>query len=159
MGASLEERNSREVCGEPVADIYVSAKERLRGTTISAAEIAAGIDEIPVLSLAGALCKGRFSVAGAGELRVKESDRLSAIVGNLRATGMEVSEQADGFEIEGAESLPGGCPWETAGDHRLAMTGMVANLIAREELRIDNTDCVAVSYPSFAEDLKRVTVK
>lgn len=145
--------NERTVCGEPVADIAVSYSGRLQGTTVTGEEIAKGIDEIPILSVAGAFCQGIFSVSGASELRVKESDRLNAIVTNLQAAGSAISEYADGFEIEGKAHLPGGSAWNTFGDHRLAMTGLVLSLLSDIPVSIDDNGCVAISYPDFAKDL------
>lgn len=154
MGADIELQNSRQVCGEPVADISVKGNGRLNGATIGGDIIAAGIDEIPILALAGSLCDGTFKVSGASELRVKESDRLKAIVTNLEEAGADISEQPDGFEIRGRNSLPGGSHWKTEGDHRLAMTGLIANLIVQKPLAIDDAACVNISYPQFKEHLQ-----
>jgi 3-phosphoshikimate 1-carboxyvinyltransferase len=92
-------------------------------------------------------------------LRVKESDRLSAMVANLKAAGANVNELPDGYEIEGHKHLKGGSLWQTFGDHRLAMTGLIASLVCQEQLAIDDTSCVAVSYPTFIEDLNRLLVQ
>lgn len=154
MGAEVTLKNVRQVGGEPVADICVGYGGRLAGTTIAESEIASGIDEIPILALAGALSRGIFSVRGASELRVKESDRLSAIVSNLRGIGAIVTEHADGFEIEGQERLRGGAFWRTLADHRLAMTGLVARQVCREPIEMDDVECARISYPSFQEDLQ-----
>ncbi len=154
MGASVTLEHERTVSGEPVADIAVTFAGRLKGTTVGGDIISAGIDELPILSLAGALCDGLFSVRGAAELRVKESDRLKAIVLNLRAAGAGVTEYEDGFDIQGQAHLPGGSAWTTFGDHRLAMTAIIAGLVCDTPLSIDDTACVAISYPSFESDLK-----
>lgn len=154
MGAEIELVDTREVSGEPVADIIVKGGERLRGATISGDRIAAGIDEIPVLALAGALCDGELTVNDAQELRVKESDRLALIVTNLRAAGITVDERSGGFTVHGQSIFPGGSAWATHGDHRLAMTGLVANLVAEAALDVADPDCVSVSYPGFSADLQ-----
>jgi 3-phosphoshikimate 1-carboxyvinyltransferase len=157
MGADISLRNERSVSGEPIADIEICYAGRLRGATISGAEVASGIDEIPILALAGAFCQGTFTVRDAAELRVKESDRLKAIVSNMRAAGASVTEHPDGFDIAGAGELSGGCDWQTFGDHRLAMTGLVANLACEEPVAVDDTACAAVSYPAFQEDLNSLS--
>ncbi|HEY9790555.1 MAG TPA: 3-phosphoshikimate 1-carboxyvinyltransferase [Candidatus Obscuribacterales bacterium] len=154
MGADVSVENRRELCGEPVADLHVKGTRRLSGATVRGDRIAAGIDEIPVLALAGALCDGNFLVRDAHELRVKESDRLSAIVQNFRRAGADVEEYEDGFQIHGKADLAGNSQWQTHGDHRLAMTGMLASLLCDGAVQIDDTDCAAVSYPAFGADLR-----
>ena len=156
MGADIVLKNMREVAGEPVADIVAKWSGRLCGATIGGEEIASGIDEVPILALAGALCQGQFSVSGASELKVKESDRLTAIVGNLKGAGAKIIQLEDGFEIEGQETLAGGSHWQSFSDHRLAMTGFIANLISKKPIVVDDVDCVAISYPSFQNDLNRL---
>jgi 3-phosphoshikimate 1-carboxyvinyltransferase len=156
MGADISVEDEREEGGEPMATIVVRGGSRLKGVTVGGDRIAAGIDEIPILSLAGAVCDGTFSVRDAGELRVKESDRLALICGNLRAAGAKVDEQQDGFDVHGVEQLEGNCDWKTDGDHRLAMMGIVASAICKQKVRVDDPDCVAVSYPHFQLDLGKL---
>jgi 3-phosphoshikimate 1-carboxyvinyltransferase len=156
MGADVSVENRRDLCGEPVADLHVKGAKRLSGATVAGDRIAAGIDEIPVLALAGALGEGNFSVRDAHELRVKESDRLAAIVQNFRSAGAEVEEFEDGFQIRGRAGLAGDSPWQTHGDHRLAMTGLLASVLAAAPLKIDDVACAAVSYPGFQTDLSSV---
>ncbi len=158
MGADLSVENNRIIAGEPVADIAVRHCRRLTGATVDGDEIATGIDEIPILALAGALCDGRFTVTGADELRVKESDRLKAIISNLRAAGAQITELPDGFEIEGQQTIAGGSPWETFGDHRLAMSGLIASILSTQPIAVDDRDCVKISYPTFEEDLEVLLV-
>ena len=154
MGADIEVKDRKDSGGEPIGTIVIKGKSRLKGATISGDRIAAGIDEIPILALAGAFCDGTLAVRDAAELRVKESDRLSAIADNFRRAGATVEEFEDGFDIIGSHSLNGGSEWNTHGDHRLAMTGLVASLLCKQPLQIDDADCVAVSYPQFQTDLK-----
>lgn len=154
MGAQIEITDEREEDGEPMATIVVRGGDRLKGVTIGGDRIAAGIDEIPVLSLAGAVCGGVFAVRDAGELRVKESDRLALICSNLKAAGATVDEHEDGFDLQGVQQLAGGCDWKTHGDHRLAMMGMVASAICKNPVVVDDPACVAVSYPNFEADLQ-----
>jgi 3-phosphoshikimate 1-carboxyvinyltransferase len=153
MGAAISIENPREFGFEPVADLKVTFTNRLKGTSVGSAEIARGIDEIPILALAGALCKGEFAVHGAEELRHKESDRLEAITENLKAAGAGIKAKQDGFIIEGKDSLPGGSLWKTYGDHRLAMTGLIASLLCEHQLKVEETDSIKISYPSFEVDL------
>lgn len=156
MGAAITTENPRQLGFEPVADLRIKHCGRLKGVTISGTEIARGIDEIPILALAGALCQGEFSVSGAEELRHKESDRLKAITENLQAAGADVKVRQDGFIIQGKNGLPGGSLWKTHEDHRLAMTALIANLISKEKLEIEETDSIKISYPSFASDLAQL---
>ncbi len=156
MGADIELINERELAGEPIADIRVKGVDRLMGTEISGSDIARGVDEIPVLALAGALCDGTFLVKDADELRHKESDRLQLIVANLKAAGAQIEGREDGFVIEGKKSIAGGSTWTTALDHRLAMTGLIANLLFENPVQMEETASTAVSYPGFMEDLQLV---
>lgn len=158
MGAHIEIHKQRESSGEPVGDVRVHGKGRLQGTTIAGDRIAGGIDEIPILALAGALCNGRLSVRDAQELRVKESDRILAITENLAAQGAVITACDDGFDIDGQASLPGGGRWKSFDDHRLAMTGVISGLLCERQTVVDDLDCIAVSYPGFIEDLHNVCV-
>jgi 3-phosphoshikimate 1-carboxyvinyltransferase len=156
MGADLKIENSR-LCGfEPVSDLRMKFHPSLHGVTVSGAEVATGIDEIPILALAGTLCEGTFVVRDASELKHKESDRLQAIVDNLSAAGAEIEGQDDGFVIKGKPTLRGGSYWHTFKDHRLAMMGLVANLICQEPLQLEETESVGISYPTFAQDLDKL---
>lgn len=159
MGASIEVLNEEDLCGEPVADIRVRHNGRLSGVSIAEEHIATGIDEIPILAIAGATCQGVLKVSGAEELRHKESDRISALCDNLKAAGVDVDEQQDGFVIRGKTSIAGGSPWKTFLDHRLAMTAIVASHVFEQPLSIDDPECMAVSYPGFATDFSRIINK
>lgn len=154
MGADVEVFDAAEICGEPVANIRVRYAGRLHGATISGEEIASGIDEIPIISLAGALCNGELRVEGAEELRHKESDRLEAIATNLRSLGADVTDTADGLVIKGAKELKGGAVWKTFYDHRLAMSGLIASLLCAQPLELTETESIKISYPNFKDDLK-----
>lgn len=113
------------------------------------------IDELPILAVVMALSEGVSRVRGAQELRVKESDRIRAVVENLRAMGVKAEEYEDGFEIEGVEVLKG-ASIKTFGDHRIAMAFSIAGLLAEGETIIDNPECVAISYPNFYKDLEGI---
>jgi len=155
MGASITFENAREISGEPVADIVVRPVERLKAVKVKPEEVPSMIDEIPILAVLMALAEGVSEVRGAKELRYKESDRIKAIVHNLRKMGVKVEELEDGFIIEGTDK-PKGATVETFGDHRIAMAFTIAGLVTDEEVFIDNPQCVSVSYPQFWEDLLKV---
>ncbi len=148
MGAYIRYENLREISGEPVADVYVKYNGRLKGAEVASEEVPSMIDELPILAIVMALAEGRSTVRGAQELRVKESDRIKAVVENLRAMGAKMEELEDGFEIEGVERLKG-ATIKTYGDHRIAMAFSIAGLVAEGETIIDDPECVAVSYPDF----------
>ena len=156
MGADVEVTLTGLACGESVGSIRVKGQARLRGAVIAADRLARGVDEIPALALAGALCDGVFKVEDGAELRVKETDRIDAIVSNLKAAGAQVQELADGFAIDGQSTLPGGSLWTSRADHRMAMSGQIASLIAQRPMQVDNLNCVSVSYPAFGDELQRL---
>ena len=157
MGADISLLDERVVCGEEIADIRVVGGKRLQGTTISPDEVAQGVDEIPILALAGALCQGRFTVRGAAELRHKESDRLALITKNFSAAGCDIEEFEDGFSLTGKETVAGGSQWTTLLDHRFAMAGQVASLVFEKPVQLEETASAAISYPTFSEDLASLT--
>jgi 3-phosphoshikimate 1-carboxyvinyltransferase len=122
--------------------------------TIAGAQTALLIDELPVLAAIAPYTAG-LEVRDAGELRVKESDRLSAVTQNLRAMGAQVEQTEDGWRIPGSQRLHG-AEIESFGDHRIAMAFAIAALRAQGETIIRNSECVAISYPSFFADLERL---
>jgi len=153
-GVDLTVENESESAGEARGDIRVHYNPALSGRTLPPiqAELTASlIDEIPVLSVLGALAGG-LVVRDARELRVKESDRLAAIAWNLRAMGAEVEERPDGIAISGCQPLRG-ANIETQGDHRIAMAFGVAGLVAAGETHIIQAECAGVSFPQFFETL------
>ncbi len=158
MGVQIDFLNEREVCGEPVCDLFVQAPAALTATDITAEEVPSGIDEIPALSLAFAFAAGRSTVRGASELKQKESNRLKLLTDNLQEAGVAVEVYDDGFAVQGKGYLAGGGFWRTDLDHRLAMIGMVASLAARQPLMLEEKESCAVSYPQFAADLKSLLV-
>ena len=113
-------------------------------------EVASLIDEIPVLAVLGSQAAGGLKISDAHELRVKESDRISAIVTNLRAMGIEVEEKADGLSMPGGQQLQG-ADIITRNDHRIAMAFAVAALAAQGETRIHNAECADVSFPRLLD--------
>ncbi|MGA3170480.1 MAG: 3-phosphoshikimate 1-carboxyvinyltransferase [Chthoniobacteraceae bacterium] len=154
MGAHVDEIVMEMDEGEPRGTVVVEGA-RLKGTVIQGKEIANVIDEIPILAVAGALAMGTTIIADAKELRVKETDRLAAIATNLKAMGVEATEQEDGLEIVGGAPLRG-ARLQSFGDHRIAMAFAIAGLFAEGETIIEDIDCVATSYPNFYETLERI---
>ena len=150
MGGSIEELNPREVGGEPVADLLVRHSP-LKGIKVDPAIAPSMIDEFPVLFVAAALAEGRTVTSGLDELRVKESDRLSAMAAALTAAGARVTETADGLTIDGTggEPLEGGGPIVTHLDHRIAMSMAVAGLASYHGVEVDDTRPIATSFPDF----------
>ncbi len=123
--------------------------------TIAGAQTALLIDELPVLAAIAPVTAGGLEVRDAGELRVKESDRLSAVTQNLKAMGAQVEQTADGWHIPGGQKLHG-AEVQSFGDHRIAMAFAITALRAEDETRIRDAECVAISYPNFFEDLERL---
>ena len=152
MGAAIEVVDEREDAGEPRATLVVRATP-LRATSIEPPEVPATIDELPVLAVAAALSEGETRIAGAGELRVKESDRLAAL-GQLTRLGVDVRTSPDGLVIRGSGGRPlSGGRVASGGDHRIAMAFAVAGLVATGGVAIADPDCVAVSFPGFFDRL------
>jgi 3-phosphoshikimate 1-carboxyvinyltransferase len=151
-GAAVDVVVERDESGEPVGRITI-AHARVDPVVIAPAEVPLLIDELPALAALGAF-GGAVEVTGAGELRHKESDRITALVGGLRALGFDAEERGDGFVVR--PSRPRGGEADAAGDHRLAMTLTVAALAAGEESRISGADSVAISYPGFFDVLRAV---
>ena len=157
MGGDIQLLEQRELSGEPVADILVRAS-RLKGIDISGAVVPRAIDEFPAICVAAACAEGITTVRDARELRVKETDRITAMATNLRALGVAVTEAEDGMDIIGSERLSGG-QVDSCGDHRIAMSLSVAALVASGAITINDTDCVATSFPTFFPLLEKVSVK
>jgi 3-phosphoshikimate 1-carboxyvinyltransferase len=140
--------------GEPMADLIVRSAD-LRAIDLSPADVAAAIDEIPVLCLAATQARGTTTIRGAGELRHKESDRIAGVAAGLRAMGARIDVDGDDLRIHGGTDLSGATS-DSLDDHRLAMTFAIAGLVATEPVTIERSDSAAVSYPGFLSDLEGV---
>ncbi|GAB2026528.1 3-phosphoshikimate 1-carboxyvinyltransferase [Lactovum odontotermitis] len=154
MGGKLELLNLDEAAH--TADIHVQYTENLRGITIAGSLIPRLIDELPVISLLASQAEGKTVIKDAAELRVKESDRISAIVSLLTALGVEAEAYEDGLTVQGKAELQGGAKFDSQGDHRLAMTAEIAGLITDAPLKISGAEMIATSYPDFYRDMKQL---
>ncbi|MQY56336.1 MAG: 3-phosphoshikimate 1-carboxyvinyltransferase [Dehalococcoidia bacterium] len=154
MGAKLRVENERMEVGEPLADIIVESSE-LKGVEIGGDIIPRLIDEIPVLAVAGCVARGKTVIRGAGELRVKESDRIATVSRELSRLGAKIGPLPDGMVIYGGKPLLG-AEVDSHLDHRLAMSLAIAGLIAKEGTTINHAQVVQVSYPAFWQDLQNL---
>ena len=152
MGADISIENPRERCGEPVGDI-VARHSALRGVRIEGESVSRAIDEFPVISVAACFADGETVISGAGELRVKETDRISAMTQELSKLGADIRETPDGMIINGKEQLRG-ARCASRGDHRVAMSLAVAATQARGETAIGDAGCVSISFPEFFSHLE-----
>lgn len=155
MGADIRCDVHSSQQGEPYGDVKVIGCQ-LKGTVIKSEEVPNLIDEVPILAVAGALAEGQTVIRNAKELRVKESDRISTVVQNLRAMGGDIEEYEDGMEITGGTPLMG-AQLDSFGDHRIAMAFAVAGLFAKGQTQVSNTACIDTSYPGFSIQLDAIT--
>jgi 3-phosphoshikimate 1-carboxyvinyltransferase len=136
---------------EPVCDLDVSYGP-IEGTSVGAEEVPLAIDELPLVALLGCFAEGETVVRGAGELRVKESDRIATVVEGLRGLGADIDALEDGFAVRGRGGLRGG-RIDAHGDHRLALLGAVAGLASQDGVEVVGIEAAEVSYPAFAQDI------
>jgi 3-phosphoshikimate 1-carboxyvinyltransferase len=159
-GLNLGVENESQIAGEPRGDLRVRYSPELLQRAlppIKGGLVASLIDEIPVLAVLGSQAAGGLVISDAQELRVKESDRISAIVANLRAMGADVEERPDGFSMPGGQQLQG-ADIVTRNDHRIAMAFAIAALTARGETRIHDAECADVSFPGFWDTLRAAAI-
>ncbi|MCX8008016.1 MAG: 3-phosphoshikimate 1-carboxyvinyltransferase [Coriobacteriia bacterium] len=152
MGADITTAAVRVVGGEEVGDLRITGGATLAATEVLPPEVPALIDEVPVLAVAATAAHGTTRFRSVGELRVKESDRFSAIVHGLASLGARIREEGDDLVVEGPVRLKGGTV-SSLGDHRLAMAYAVAGLVSSDGVEVDGFEAVDVSYPRFLEDL------
>jgi 3-phosphoshikimate 1-carboxyvinyltransferase len=139
---------------EPATDLDVRAAP-IEGTVVGGDEVPLTIDELPLVALLGCFAEGETVVRGAGELRVKESDRIATVVDGLRGLGADIEGLEDGFAVRGSGRLRGG-RIDSRGDHRLALLGAVAGLASDEGVEVIGMEAAGVSYPGFARDIARL---
>jgi 3-phosphoshikimate 1-carboxyvinyltransferase len=156
MGARVSVFERRRAGGEPVASVQVQPGE-LIATEVAADEVPGLVDELPLLALLASHARGETRVTGAGELRVKETDRIEAVTDGLRPLGARIRSQADGWTVTGVPARLRGGRVDARGDHRIAMLGAVAGLASREGVAIEGADTAAISFPGFYELLDSVT--
>jgi 3-phosphoshikimate 1-carboxyvinyltransferase len=156
MGARIAVFNRRTLAGEPAGDLDVRSAS-LTATSVAPEEVPSLIDELPLFALAAGMAHGSSSVAGAQELRAKESNRIEAVTTSLKALGIRATPSKDGFEVRGVATRPKGGGMDSVGDHRLAMLGAVAGLVSREGVDVGGAEAVSISFPGFFDLLDSVT--
>jgi 3-phosphoshikimate 1-carboxyvinyltransferase len=150
MGASIERIDGRNDGGEEVSDLRVRSGA-LRGVDVPASRAPAMIDEYPILAVAASFAEGETRMRGLKELRVKESDRLSATAAMLRINGVEVEIEGDDLIVHGRGRAPGGGEVTTHMDHRIAMSGLMMGLASERPVQVDDATFIATSFPSFVQ--------
>jgi 3-phosphoshikimate 1-carboxyvinyltransferase len=162
MGANIQVLNRRDEAGEPVADLRVRTAS-LHGIQIGAERIPQTIDEFPILCVAAVLAEGETTITGAGELRVKESDRIATMTTELGKMGASIEETKDGLIIQGLGATKTkrlrGAACTSYGDHRVAMSMAIAGLTAEGATKIQDTDCIETSFPGFESKLLELLTK
>lgn len=152
-GVEINLTNVREDMPEPVADITARSAKSLKPINLKGEMVVRVIDEIPILAVIASLAEGESSILGAGELRVKETDRIRALRVNLTKLGVRVKEMSDGLIIQGGSSLQERDNLDSYGDHRIAMAMIIAAMASKKGATVLNTDCINTSFPKFMETL------
>ena len=154
MGASLGAEEAGEAAGERLINLQAGSAP-LQGQSIPERLVPAMIDEFPILAVLAAFATGETRITGAAELRVKESDRISAVVNMLRVNGVEAEETPDGFIVQGCSGPPpGGGTVETHHDHRIAMSALVMGTAAQQPVSVDDASMIDTSYPDFPAHMR-----
>jgi 3-phosphoshikimate 1-carboxyvinyltransferase len=148
MGADLTIANQRDSGGELIGDV-TARHSRLTGIVVPTDRAASMIDEYPILAVTAAFAEGETVMRGIGEMRVKESDRIALMTAGLRACGVTVAEEPEGFVVTGAASVQGGATVDTAHDHRIAMSHLVLGLAAQQPVSVRDPEMIATSFPGF----------
>ena len=156
MDASFELINLREVAGEPVGDIHVIQKNKLKPFNLDAELMPRLIDEVPILAVAACFCDGVSTITGASELRIKETDRLKVMATQLNLMGANIEENPDGLTIHGNKHLHGYSCLDSHTDHRVAMSLAIASVMADSDSQMSRSEAAAVSYPEFWDDFNKL---
>ena len=156
MGARISVFNRRKAGGEPIGDLEVRSAE-LTATDVGGEEVPLLVDELPLFALAAAGARGESRLEGAGELRVKESDRIETVTNGLRTLGVRIRARDDGFDVKGVPARPTGGRMPSEGDHRIAVLAAVAGIVSREGVDVGGAEAVAISFPGFFELLDSVS--
>lgn len=154
MGADITLENVHTSAGETVADITVCSSS-LKGTTVGGDIIPRLIDELPIIAVAAVFADGQTVIKDAQELKVKETNRIRAVVDEFNKCGIDITETDDGMIINGGKSIHG-ADFKTYGDHRMAMSLTVLAQLADGESTLDDSDCACVSYPTFFDDFYKL---
>jgi 3-phosphoshikimate 1-carboxyvinyltransferase len=155
MGGRVGVLARRRVGGEQAGDLEIRSAE-LTATTITSGEVPLLVDELPLFGLLAACARGESWVYGAGELRLKETDRIEALVDALRAIGARAREHDEGFSVVGVPTRPRGGRVDSRGDHRIAMLGAIAGLVSREGVQVEGAESVSISFPGFYDLLDQI---
>lgn len=153
LGAAITLASPREVCGEPVADLQLSAGRLDGRAEVAGTRVVDAVDELPVLAVAAACALGGMQVHDAAELRVKESDRIAGIEDVFAALGLQVETRRDGFTVPGGQTVTGGGWVDAHGDHRIAMTAAIGATLGERPVEIGGFAAVPTSYPTFLDHL------
>jgi 3-phosphoshikimate 1-carboxyvinyltransferase len=156
MGARISVFNRRKAGGEPIGDLEIRSAE-LTATDVGPEEVPQLVDELPLFALAAAVARGDSHLTGAGELRVKETDRIETVTNGLRTLGIRIRPRDDGFDVRGVPARPIGGRMQSDGDHRVAVLAAVAGLVSREGVEVGGADAVAISFPGFFDLLDSVS--
>ena len=156
MGARISVFNRRKAGGEWVGDLEVHSAE-LTATDIGADEVPLLVDELPLFALAAGSARGHSHLSGAGELRVKESDRIETVTNGLRRLGVRIRMRDDGFDVHGVPARPTGGRFASNGDHRIAVLGAIAGVVSREGVDVGDAEAAAISFPGFFDLLNSVS--
>ena len=156
MGARISVFNRRKSGGELIGDLEVRSSE-LTATDVGPEEVPQLVDELPLFALAAAVARGDSHLTGAGELRLKESDRIETVTTGLRTLGVHIRPRDDGFDVRGVPARPTGGRMPSNGDHRIAVLAAVAGLVSREGVEVGGADAVAISFPGFFDLLDSVS--
>ncbi len=158
MGANIKINNQHISGGEEIADVRVKYS-KLTGVNVPASRAASMIDEYPILAIASAFAKGTTKMLGIGEMRVKETDRISLMAEGLKANGVDCIEGSDFLIVNGNSKIKGGAYIKTELDHRIAMSFLVLGMATQNPVKIDDAGVIATSYPSFIKDFNALGAK
>ena len=157
MGADIVVDNKKNKYGEPTGDVHVRHSSRLKNIRVTSQNVRDMIDEIPILAVVASLSKGVMAIEGISELRLKESDRVFAIISNLKAMGVDVRENKENIMIKGQINLYN-TNINTFSDHRIAMAFYIASLLAKRTVKLDDLDCIDISFPDFFDKIKEIAL-
>jgi 3-phosphoshikimate 1-carboxyvinyltransferase len=156
MGARISVFNRRKIGGELIGDLEVRSAE-LTASDVGGDDVPLLVDELPLFALAAAVARGDSHLTGAGELRLKETDRIETVTNGLRALGVHIRARDDGFEVRGVPARPIGGRMPSNGDHRIAVLAAIAGLVSRDGVEVGGADAVAISFPGFFDLLDSVS--